>query len=67
MERVGVDVMGPVPVSEGGNRWVLTAMDYFTKWSEAYALPKQEAETVVNTLLGGFVSRFGVPEVIHTN
>jgi len=67
LERVGVDVMGPFPVSEGGNRWVLTAMDYFTKWPEAYALPNQEAETVANALIGGFISRFGVPEVIHTD
>ena len=59
--------MGPFPVSEGGNRWVLTAMDYFTKWPKACALPNQETETVGNALIGGFISRFGVPEAIHTD
>ncbi|KAJ7992703.1 hypothetical protein DPEC_G00281430 [Dallia pectoralis] len=67
LERIGVDIVGPFPVSEGGNRWVLTAIDYFTKWPEAYALPNQEAETIVNALLGGFISRFGVPETIHSD
>lgn len=67
MERVGVDVMGPFPRSERGNRFVLTSMDYFTKWPEAYALPDQEAETVVDALVDGMFSRFGVPESIHSD
>ena len=32
MERVAVDVMGPFPRTDAGNRYVLVAMDYFTKW-----------------------------------
>lgn len=67
MERVGIDVLGPFPQTEKGNRYVLAAMDYFTKWPEAYALPDQEAETVVDALVEGLFSRFGVPEVIHTD
>lgn len=51
MERVAVDIMGPFPVTERGNRFVLTAMDYFTKWPEAYAIPNQEAETVSDALV----------------
>ncbi len=38
MERIGVDILGPFPVTEAGNRFVLVAMDYFMKWSEAYAV-----------------------------
>ncbi|KAJ8380732.1 hypothetical protein SKAU_G00015100 [Synaphobranchus kaupii] len=30
MERVGVDVLGPFPVTDSGNRYILVAMDYFT-------------------------------------
>uniref|UniRef100_A0A3B3SFD3 Gypsy retrotransposon integrase-like protein 1 n=1 Tax=Paramormyrops kingsleyae TaxID=1676925 RepID=A0A3B3SFD3_9TELE len=65
MQRVGVDVMGPFPRTTQGNRFILTAMDYFTKWPEAYALPDQEAETVANALVEGMFSRFGVP--IHSD
>lgn len=67
MERVAVDVMGPLPRSDRGNRYVLSVMDYFTKWPEAYALPDQEAETVVDALVEGMFSRFGVPETIHSD
>ena len=53
------------PHTDRGNRYILTAMDYFTKWSEAYSLPDQEAETIVDVLVEGMFSRFGVLEVIH--
>eukprot|EP00064_Thunnus_orientalis_P004040 superscaffoldBa00000353_g4051 len=66
MERVGIDVLSLFPHTEQGNCYILTAMDYFTKWPEAYCLLDQEAETIVDALVEGMFSRFGVPEVIHT-
>ena len=42
-------------------------MDYFTKWAEAYPMMNQEAETVANQLVNGFVTRFGVPRQIHSD
>lgn len=65
MERVAVDLVGPLPRSNKGNRYRLSAIDYFIKWPEAYALPDQEAETVVDALVEGMFSRFGVPETIR--
>lgn len=41
MERVAVDDMSQFPRTEKGNCYVLTAMDYFTKWPEADALPER--------------------------
>ncbi len=32
-----VDILGPFPVTEASNSFVLVAMDYFTKWPEVYA------------------------------
>ena len=51
LERVAVDIVGPLPRSSKGNRYVLSAIDYFTRWPEAYPLPGQEAGTVVDALL----------------
>ena len=66
-ERVAVDIMGPLPETTAGNRYLLCAMDYFTKWPEAYPLPDQEATTVADALIHGYVSRFGVPEELHSD
>lgn len=67
MERVGVDVLGPFPVTDAGNRYVLVAMDYFTKWPEAYAVADQSAVTTADKLVSEFFCRFGVPEVLHSD
>ena len=38
------DVMGPLPESIKGNKYILVFMDYLTKFPEAFALPDQTAE-----------------------
>ena len=67
MKRVAIDVLGPLPETESGNKYILIAMDYFSKWPEAYALPNQEAVTVANVLVSQFFSRFGVPAELHSD
>ena len=67
MERVAIDIAGPLPVSTSGNRYILVAMDYFAKWPEAYAIPNQEATTVAQVLVNEFFSRFGVPYELHSD
>ena len=67
MQRLGVDVLGPLPLTNRGNRYILATVDYFTKWPEAYAIKDQEAETIVNALVEGIISRLGVPESIHSD
>ncbi|UYV84370.1 K02A2.6-like [Cordylochernes scorpioides] len=65
-ERIAIDVAGPFPVTEGGNRYILVVMDYFTKWPEAYAIPNQEATTVAKVLMDNLICRFGVPMELHS-
>jgi len=57
--------MGPFPLTVAGNQFVLTDLDYFTKWPEAYELPIQEAEMVSDAQVEAMFTRFGMPEVIH--
>lgn len=40
----GCDVLGPFPRTERVNHYILTGMDYITKWPKAYSLPDQEAD-----------------------
>ncbi|GJV21478.1 reverse transcriptase domain-containing protein [Tanacetum coccineum] len=56
----GLDFMGPFPESRG-NKYILVAMDYVSKWVEAQALHRNDARVVVRFLRGLF-ARFGVPK-----
>ena len=67
MQVVAVDITGPLPESEAGNRYILVVGDYFTKWMEAYAIPDQEATTVATKLVDEFYCRFGPPEQLHSD
>ncbi|KAG1946508.1 interleukin-1 receptor accessory protein-like 1-A [Pimephales promelas] len=67
MERIGVDILGPFPITDAGNRFVLVAMDYFTKWPEAYAVPDQSASTMAQRLVDEMFARFGVPDKLHSD
>ena len=67
MERLALDVLGPLPISNAGNKYQLIVADYFTKWPEAYPLPNQEATTVAEVVVNEFVCRFGVPLEIHSD
>lgn len=66
-ERIAMDVAGPFPISSAGNRYVLVVMDYFSKWPEVYAIPNQEAKTVVSVFVNNWICRFGVPIELHSD
>lgn len=67
MERMAVDIAGPFPCTERGNKYLCVAMDYFTKWPEVCALPNHEAETVASFLVDQVFTRFGVPGELHSD
>ena len=54
-ERVAVDLVGPIhSVTERGNRYILTVVDYATLYSETVALKDIQAETVAEALVNMF-------------
>nr|GFA46117.1 reverse transcriptase domain-containing protein [Tanacetum cinerariifolium] len=58
----GIDFMGPF-LSSKGNKYILVAVDYLSKWVEAKALPTNDSRVVVKFLKSLF-SRFGTPKAI---
>nr|GEU92073.1 reverse transcriptase domain-containing protein [Tanacetum cinerariifolium] len=58
----GIDFMGPFPSSRG-NKYILVAVDYLSKWVEAKALLTNDAHVVCKFLKSLF-ARFGSPRVI---
>ena len=67
MEHLALDVLGPFPLTEDWNKYILIVADYFTKWVEAYPLPNQEAPTVAEVLVKEYVCCFGVPLLLHSD
>ncbi|GJS74220.1 reverse transcriptase domain-containing protein [Tanacetum coccineum] len=60
--RPGIDFVGPFP-SSNGNKYILVAIDYVSKWVKAQAFPTSDARNVVNFLRRLF-ARFGIPKAL---
>ena len=66
-KRVAIDLIGPInPKSSSGFRYILTLVDYATRYPEAVSLRNCTAKDVANALVSIF-SRLGVPEEILTD
>ena len=67
MERIAVDIMGELSITERGNKYVFVVSDYFTKWTECYPMRNMEAATVAELLVEQLFSRFGIRKQIHSD
>jgi hypothetical protein len=56
---LAVDYIGPFPVTERVNRYILTLTDHFTKYVEVMAMPNQQAEECATKIVNNLVSRWG--------
>ena len=70
---VHIDIVGPLPASTsefsagGTYRYILTAIDRYTRWLEAIPLVGISAEEVASAFVNTWVSRFGVPLEVITD
>ena len=62
--QIGIDIVGPLPITERNNRYIVTAMDYFTKWPEAKALEKADAKEVARFIYEDIICRHGCTKKI---
>ena len=67
MERIADDILGELPKTNDGNKYILVISDYFTKWTEAHAMPNMEVSTVADIIVREVATRFGVPTTIHSD
>ncbi len=66
-QRLSVDFVGPLPRTKKGNKYILTVRDTFTKWAEAFPVPAATAALAIDRLTTHIFSRFGLPEVVHSD
>ena len=67
MERMAIDILGPLPETGKGNKYIVVVSDYFTKWTEALPMPNMEACTVAKLLVEEIFCRVGVPQIVHSD
>ena len=64
--RMAMDIVGPLPRSRSGNRYVLVMCDYATRYLEAIPLKSIDAEHIAEKMIEVF-ARVGVPREILTD
>ena len=64
--HVSVDIMGPLPMSKG-YKYILMIGDNFSRWFEAIPLMEITAKAVCMSFIESWVSRYGIPEYIHSD
>nr|KYP63737.1 Transposon Ty3-I Gag-Pol polyprotein [Cajanus cajan] len=62
-----MDILGPFPPAKGQLKFLLVAIDYFTKWIEAYPLAKITTKNVQRFTWRNIVCRFGIPHTLVTD
>ena len=64
LQLVAVNILGPLLQTRNGNKYILVAEDYFTRWLEAWPIPNQETKTVAEKLLNEMFFCFSLPDQI---
>lgn len=59
--RIAIDVVGKLPTTKKGNRFLITLMDHGSRYPEAIAVKNVDAETTADFLME-VISRFGIPD-----
>jgi hypothetical protein len=64
-QQWGLDIIGPInPSSSQQHKYILTATDYFTRWSEVAPLKVVNTNQVVSFLNSHIITRFDIPECL---
>ena len=61
---MGIDILGPLPLSKGQCKFVVVAVDYFTKWAEAEPSAKITYVKVKDFIWKNLVCCLGIPHAI---
>lgn len=59
-----MDILGPFPTTPGQSKFLLAAIDYFTKWVEAKALANITTRAIQKFFWKNILTCFGVPNTL---
>lgn len=67
LEFVCLDILGPLPKTSAGNKFLLVISDRFSKLTRSVPLPNARAETVAKAFFNHWLTVYGVPLVVLTD
>src|SRR6266498_4081461 len=65
--QIGIDIIGPLSITSRRKRYIIIAIDYFTKWAEAKALKEANAYKVAIFIYKKIICKYGYPRKILTD
>jgi hypothetical protein len=66
-EKCSLDIVGPLPETTKGNKYILTFQDDLSKFVNAIPIPQQDAEAVARELVSNIILKLGTPKQILTD
>src|SRR6185312_12770389 len=63
-ERIGIDLVGPLPITTRTNHYIIIATNYLTRWPEAKAVPNTGANTLAQFIFEKIICRHRTPKII---
>ena len=60
-------MVGPLPVTQGNNKYILTFQDNLSKYVVAIPIDQQDAETVARAFVKRIVLTYGTPQILQTD
>ena len=63
-ERIAIDIVRLLPLTNNNNHYLLTCINYFTKWPEAFPMPNKKTRTIAQLIIEQVFTRHGIPEHI---
>ena len=67
VEHIALDILGLLPETYDGNHYTHVVGDYFSKWTDAWAMPDTETPTIVNILVCHVFCQWELPLHIHSD
>ena len=67
MQRIEIDVLGGLPMTHTGKRYILVACDTYTKYMQAWPMRSETAQETGMILYRNWFTVHGVPERVHSD
>lgn len=67
LDRVALDILGPLKTTRNNNEYLLVVSDYYTRWVMGFPLPDQKGQTIADKLVSEFICIFGSPLYLHSD